>query len=59
MLNHPIGLAYLFMDNGSLVINNYKKSNSVTLFPQILLYSQSFTLENNLMLMDFIIRLKG
>lgn len=59
MLNHPIGLAYLFMDNESLVINNYKKSNSVTLFPQILLYSQSFTLENNLMLMDFIIRLKG
>ncbi|MBU5255692.1 hypothetical protein KQI04_05635 [Tissierella praeacuta] len=47
------------MDNGSLVINNYKKSNSVTLFPQILLYSQSFTLEDNLMLMDFIIRLKG
>lgn len=52
MLNHPIGLACLFMDDGSLVINNYKKSNSITLFPQILLYSQSFTLEENIMLQE-------
>jgi hypothetical protein len=25
LLNHPIGLACLFMDDGSLVINNYRK----------------------------------
>jgi len=30
----------------------YKASNSITLFPQILLYSQSFTLEENIMLME-------
>ncbi|WP_353093803.1 hypothetical protein [Tissierella praeacuta] len=54
MLNHPIGLACLFMDDGSLVINNYKKSHSITLFPQILLYSQSFTREENIMLMEHI-----
>ncbi len=31
------------MDDGSLVINNYKYNNDITLFPQIALYSQSFT----------------
>lgn len=52
MLNHPIGLACLFMDDDSLVINDYKKSNLITLFSQILLYSQSFTLEENILLME-------
>lgn len=42
------------MDDGSLVINNYKKSNSITLFPQVLLYSQSFTLEENILLMEYL-----
>lgn len=50
MLNHPIGLACLFMDDGSLIINNYKKSNSITLFPQIILYSQSFSKDENILL---------
>lgn len=56
MLNHPIGLACLFMDDGSLVINNYKKLNSITLFPQIFLYSQSFSYEDNILLMEHIKR---
>lgn len=54
MLNHPIGLACLYMDDGSLVINNYKKTNNITLFPQITLASQSFSYEENIMLADHI-----
>lgn len=50
LLNHPIGLACLYMDDGSLVINNYKYNKNITLFPQIALYSQSFTKEENLLL---------
>ena len=50
LLNHPIGLACLYMDDGSLVINNYKYNNDITLFPQIALYSQSFTKKENLLL---------
>lgn len=56
LLDNPIGLACLFMDDGSLVINNYKKGNNITLFPQIILYSQSFTKEENLLLQE---HLKG
>lgn len=52
LLNHPIGLACLFMDDGSLIINNYKKSDNITLVPQIFLYSQSFTMEENLLLKE-------
>ena len=52
ILSHPIGLACLFMDDGSLVINNYKKSNTITLFPQIIFYSQSFTKEENILLKE-------
>lgn len=54
MLNHPIGLACLFMDDGSLVINNYKKSNNITLFPQIFIYSQSFTMKENILIKNHI-----
>lgn len=54
ILSHPIGLACLFMDDGSLVINNYKKFNTITLFPQIIFYSQSFTMEENLLLKEHI-----
>lgn len=54
ILNHPIGLACLFMDDGSLVVNNYKRSNTITLFPQISLYSQSFTMEENILIKEHI-----
>ena len=48
LLNHPIGLACLYMDDGSLIINSYRNSKNITLFPQIVLCSQSFTKEENL-----------
>lgn len=54
LLDHPIGLACLFMDDGSLVINSYKSGNNITLYPQIFLYSQSFTKEENILLKDHI-----
>lgn len=54
LLNHPIGLACLFMDDGSLVINNYKQNSNITLFPQIVLYTQSFTKEENILLKEHI-----
>ncbi len=54
LLNHPIGLACLYMDDGSLVVNNYKYNNDITLFPQIILYSQSFTKNENILLRDHI-----
>lgn len=57
LLNHPIGLACLFMDDGSLVITHYKKVKSITLCPQIYLYSQSFSLEENILLRDHIQKL--
>lgn len=50
LLDHPIGLACLFMDDGSLVVGNYKKANNITLIPQVFLYSQSFLKEENLLL---------
>lgn len=56
LLDHPIGLACLFMDDGSLVINNSKRGNNITLFPQIILYTQSFTKEENLLLKEYINR---
>ena len=49
-LNHPIGLACLFMDDESLVINNYKKGNTITITPQIALYTQNFTKNENILL---------
>ena len=54
LLNHPIGLACLYMDDGSLVINNYKRNDDITLFPQILIYSQSFTKDENTLLRNYI-----
>ena len=56
LLDHPIGLACLFMDDGSLVINNYKKSDNITIYPQIFLYSQNFTKEENILLKDHLKR---
>ena len=54
LLNHPIGLACLYMDDGSLIINSYRNSKNITLFPQIVLCSQSFTKEENLLLKEHI-----
>lgn len=55
MLNHPIGLACLYMDDGSLSIGRSNlKRNTITICPSISLYSQSFTREENIMLIDHI-----
>lgn len=53
-LNHPIGLMCLYFDDGSLVIDSYKRKNGLHLFPRIYLYTQSFTLEENILLKEHI-----
>lgn len=47
LMNHPIGLACLYMDDGSLVIDSCRNKNRVTLFPRIFLYSMSFSTTEN------------
>ena len=50
LLNHPIGLACLFMDDGSLIIDSFRKRNKISLFPRIYFYTQSFSFDENLLL---------
>ncbi|MGF7059786.1 hypothetical protein [Brassicibacter mesophilus] len=51
LLDHPIGLACLYMDDGSLIINSSSKvKDEIYIFPQVLLYSLSFSLEENIIL---------
>lgn len=47
LLSHPIGLACLYMDDGSLIIDSSRNKNRVTLFPRIYLYSLSFSKREN------------
>lgn len=54
LLNHPIGLACLFMDDGSLIIDSFRKKNNIYLFPRIYFYTQSFSFEENLLLKQHI-----
>lgn len=54
MLNHPIGLACLFMDDGSLITSGDSGVNTITISSSIYLYSQSFTKEENIMLLEHI-----
>lgn len=55
LLDHPISLACLYMDDGSLVINSSSKvKNEIYIFPQVLLYSLSFSLEENIILKEHI-----
>lgn len=54
LLNHPIGLACLYMDDGTLVIESSFKNNKLYLFPRISLYTLSFTKEENIILRDYI-----
>lgn len=51
-LNHPIGLMCLYFDDGSLVIDKYKRKDGYHLFPRVYLYTQSFTYKENLLLRD-------
>ena len=43
-LDHPIGLACLYMDDGSLVINKTYKKNKIYLTPIVYIYSLNFSL---------------
>ena len=47
LLNHPIGLMCLYFDDGSLVIDKYKRKNGIHIFPRIYLYTQSFSKKGN------------
>ena len=55
VLNHPIGLACLYMDDGSLIIDSSRNKNRVTLFPRIYLYSLSFSKRENELLADYLL----
>ena len=54
LLDHPIGLACLFMDDGSLVMDHYSRTHKVQIFPRILLYTLSFSYEENIVLRDYL-----
>lgn len=54
LLDHPIGLACLYMDDGSLVITATKRKNSIYLSPQLTIYSLNFSKEENIILKDHI-----
>lgn len=58
-LNHPIGLLCLYLDDGTLVIDRYKRKNRIHLFPRVTLYTQSFTLEENDLLQKHIEKVFG
>lgn len=54
LLDHPIGLACLFMDDGSLVMDHYSRAHKVQIFPRISLYTLSFSYEENIILRDYL-----
>ncbi|MEW8959052.1 MAG: endonuclease [Moorella sp. (in: firmicutes)] len=47
LLTHPVGLACLFMDDGSLVINYSRKKDGFYIFPRLTFYNFAFTAEEN------------
>ncbi|WP_258359739.1 endonuclease [Moorella sulfitireducens (nom. illeg.)] len=47
LLTHPVGLACLFMDDGSLVINYSRKKDGFYIFPRLTFYTFAFTAEEN------------
>lgn len=54
MLNHPIGLACLYMDDGSLIIECSKKSGKIYIFPRIYISTLNFSKEENRILIKHI-----
>ena len=55
LLNHPIGLACLYMDDGSLVIDSSKRKNgSIYIFPRISIYTLNFSKDENIILQNHI-----
>lgn len=60
VLDHPIGLACLYMDDGSLTINVSAKNNGyIYISPQITLYTLNFSMQENLILRDHILNIFG
>ena len=56
MLNHPIGLACLYMDDGTLVIDSSYGKSTKYLFPRISLYTLSFSRFENEMLKEHLLK---
>lgn len=54
LLNHPIGLACLYMDDGTLVIDSSSGNGKKYLFPRIGIYTLCFSLEENILLKEHI-----
>ncbi|PRR79625.1 endonuclease [Clostridium luticellarii] len=55
LLDHPIGLACLYMDDGSLVIDSSKRKNgSIYIFPRISIYTLNFSKDENIILQNHI-----
>lgn len=52
LLNHLIGLACLYMDDGSLIIDSSRTKNRVILFPRIYLYSLCYSYKENELLSE-------
>uniref|UniRef100_UPI0032218955 hypothetical protein n=1 Tax=Acetoanaerobium noterae TaxID=745369 RepID=UPI0032218955 len=52
LLDKPIGLACLYMDDGTLVMDHYSRAHKVQIFPRISLYTLSFSLEENILLQN-------
>jgi len=55
LLDHPIGLACLYMDDDSLVIDSSKRKNgSIYIFPRIYIYTLNFSKDENIILQNHI-----
>lgn len=59
LLNHPIGLACLYMDDGSLVIDSSSGKNKKYLFPRLSLYTLCFSQYENELLQQHIYNVFG
>lgn len=59
LLNHPIGLACLYMDDGTLVMDTSRKKNSIYTFPRISICTLSFSEQENHILADQIKAVSG
>ncbi len=54
LLDHPIGLACLYMDDGTLVIDTAKSQVKICVFPRITIYTLNFTKQENIILLNHI-----
>ncbi|GEA16634.1 hypothetical protein E308F_28800 [Moorella sp. E308F] len=59
LLTHPVGLACLFMDDGSLVINYSRKKDGFYIFPRLTFYTFAFTAQENDLLRQHLEKIFG